>query len=180
MTGPDTVRCGGCGYVTRTRALRAGRLVGARADWSTAKKFYARFGIDFEGVVQFVGRRVLFGEVLSSSGVEGLELGWVMVSFDRDAMYIHAGDGDEVPYEQIRLIEIAGRKEILETPPRDVVATLVATTLALKPASPSESILAVAWGTGSLVIVNRSLRPKEVSHVLEDYLSRLPQSPTSD
>jgi hypothetical protein len=163
--------------VTRTRSLRAGRLVGARSDWSTTKKFYARFGIDFEGVVQFVGRRVLFGEILSSSGIKGLEDGWVMVSFDRDALYIHAGDGYEVPDSQIRLIEIAGRKEILETPPRDVVATLVADTLALKPTSASESILALAWGEGSLVIVNHSLRPDELSHVLEDYVARVPRRP---
>lgn len=177
MDGPDTVTCGGCGVVTRTRSLRAGRLVGARSDWSTTKKFYARFGIDFEGVVQFVGRRVLFGEILSSSGIKGLEDGWVMVSFDRDALYIHAGDGYEVPDSQIRLIEIAGRKEILETPPRDVVATLVADTLALKPTSASESILALAWGEGSLVIVNHSLRPDELSHVLEDYVARVPRRP---
>jgi hypothetical protein len=83
-----------------------------------------------------------------------------------------------VPHHQIRLIEIARRKEILEMPPRDVVATLVADTLALKPASASESILALAWGEGSLVIVNHSLRPDELSHALEDHLSRLPRSPT--
>ena len=77
--GPDTVRCGGCGYVTRTRALRAGRLVGAKSDWSTTKKFYARFGINFEDAVQFAGRRVLFGEILSSSGIQGVDVGWVMV-----------------------------------------------------------------------------------------------------
>jgi len=176
--GPDTVTCGGCGVVTRTRSLRAGRLVGARSDWSTTKKFYARFGMDFEDVVQFVGRRVIFGEVLSSSGIEGLKIGWVMVSFDRDAIYIHSGDGCEVPHHQIRLIEIARRKEILEMPPRDVVATLVADTLALKLASASESILALAWGEGSLVIVNHSLRPDELSHALEDHLSRLPRSST--
>jgi hypothetical protein len=172
--GPDSVRCGGCGYQTKTRALRAGRLVAARADWSGTKKFYGNFAVNFDDVVRFAGRRVIFGEVLSTSGIDGLEVRGLMVSFDRDALYVHVGEGYEVPYERIRLIEIASREQILDTPPRDVVATLVARTLAETPVSPSESVLAVGWVDGSFVLLNRHLRREELALVLEDFTSKVP------
>lgn len=178
MEGPELVRCGGCGFVARTRAYRQGRVSGARADWGATKKFYARFDLDFNDVVRYEGRRVLFGQVLSTSEIKGLHEKMMMVSFDRDALFIHVGDGYQIPYERIRLIEIASRTEIEQTPPRDVVATLVAGELSTLEPSPSESVLAVAWPEGSFVILNRSLRPEELSYALEAFIERVPPNPT--
>jgi hypothetical protein len=97
----------------------------------------------------------------------------IMVSFDRDALYVFVDDGFEVPYEKVHLIEILSRDDVLAIPSRDIVATLAADTLALKSVSPSESILAVAWEDGSFVVLNRALRPREMAHVLEGYSSRV-------
>jgi hypothetical protein len=115
---------------------------------------------------------VIFGEILLTS-LPDLQRGVIMVSFDRDALYIHDGDGHELPYERIRLIEIASRNDVLASPPRDIVAVLAADALATKLTSPSESILAVAWDDGSFIILNRGLRPDELAHALERYTSRL-------
>lgn len=177
LDGPDVVRCGGCGYVTKTRAYRPGRVIGARADWGATKAFYARFDLDFNAVVRFEGRRVFFGQVLSTSGLKGLEAKVMMVSFDRDALFVHVGEGYQVPYEQIRLIEVASRNEIEQTPPRDLVATLVAGELSRFEPSPSESVLAVAWPEGSFVILNRSLRPEEFTQAIEAFIERVPPNP---
>ncbi len=169
----------GCGAISKARALRPGRLIAARSDWAPVKRFYARFGVDFEGVVRFSGRRVIFGEVLSLSGLDGVDR-MIMVSFDRDALYVHAGQGYEVPYDRIRWLEIAGRDDVLATPPHDIVATLVADVLATKEASPSESVLAVAWEDGSFVALNRALQPEEMALVLESYVARVSGGATDE
>jgi hypothetical protein len=171
--GPDIATCGGCNVTSKIRAFRPGRLIGSPSDWGPLKISYARFGVDFEDTVQFSGRRVIFGDVLVTSGLNDRDRGIIMVSFDRDALYVFAGDGFEVPYERVHLIEVLSREEVLATPARDIVATLVADKLALKSVSPSESILAVAWEEGSFVVLNRALRPVEMTHVLEDYSSRV-------
>jgi hypothetical protein len=165
--------CGGCNVPARIRALRPGRLIGSRSDWGPLKTFYDRFGVDFEDAVQFSGRRVIFGDVLVTSGLNERDRGIIMISFDRDALYVFVDDGVEVPYEKVHLIEILSREHVLATPSRDIVATLAADKLALKNVSPSESILAVAWEDGSFVVLNRALRPEEMAHVLEGYSSRV-------
>jgi hypothetical protein len=170
LSGSDTVSCFACGAQWKMHRIKPGRLSGARADWAFAKKFYARFNLDFEEVVRYSERRVLFGQVLVSSGLKKLDDTVIMISFDRDALYIHDGDGYVIPYEKIRLMEIVGRDEVLAIPPRDIVATLAADALAKKFISPSESILAVAWEEGSFVILIRTLRPQELTVVLEPYL----------
>jgi hypothetical protein len=177
--GPSLRRCGGCGNTIRTRALRPGRVSGASADWGPTKKFYESFGLDFNEVVQFKGRRVIFGEVLLTTGLGKLDRGLFMVSFDQEAMFIHQGDGHKVPYEKIRLLEILSRDEVTATPPRDIVATLASDSLATKPVSESESVLAVAWEDGSFVVLNRMLRPEELAIVLEAYTSRVLDGPTN-
>jgi hypothetical protein len=171
---PEWLECAGCGVVARIRAFRPGRLSGARADWAPTKRFYDRFGVDFTDAVQFSGRRVIFGEILLTTSLPDLERGVIMVSFDQDALHIHDGDGHQISYDRVRLIEIVGRDEVLASPPRDLVAVLAANALAAKPVSPSESILAVAWEDGSFIILNRGLRPEELAHALERYTSRLP------
>jgi hypothetical protein len=169
--------CGGCNVTSKIRALRLGRLSGSRSDWAPLKTFYDRFGVDFEDTVQFSGRRVIFGDVLVTSGLNDRDRGIIMVSFDRVALHVFVDDGFEVPYEKVRLIEILSREEVLATPSRDIVATLAADKLALKKVSSSESILAVAWEEGSFVVLNRALRPKEMAHVLEDYSSKVRPGP---
>ena len=175
-SGPEEVRCLGCGWVTRSRALRPGRLLGARADWVPLKRFYEGFGVDFHDAVQFEGRRVIFGEVLSASGLDGAR-GIIMVSFDRDALYVHHGRGYEVPYDEVRWLEIIGRDGVLEAPSRDIVSTLVADVLATKEPWPSESVLAVAWEEGAFVVLNRSLRPEELANALEAVVARVNRGP---
>jgi hypothetical protein len=177
--GPSLRVCGGCGNTSKTRALRPGRVIAARSDWGPTKKFYERYGLDFNEVVQFTGRRVIFGEVLLTTGLGKLDRGLIMIAFDQDAMYIHEEDGFEVPYDKIRLIEIVSRDEVVATPPRDVVATLAAGNLATKPVTESESVLAVAWEEGSFVVLNRALRPEELTVALDAYTSRVLEGPTS-
>ncbi len=169
----------GCGNVSKTRALRPGRLIGARSDWAPVKSFYARFGIDFEGVVQYSGRRVSFGEVLSSSGLDGVG-GIIIGSFDRDALYVHVGRGYEVPYDEVRWLEIIGRDGVLAAPSRNIVSTVVADVLATKEVWPSESVLAIAREDGAFVALNRALRPDELANALESYVERVPGGLTNE
>ncbi len=177
--GPPEIRCSLCRLQTKARAQRPGRLIAAHAEWGPLKKFYANFKVDFDDAVRFAGRRVIYGEILVTTGLDGLRAGMVMISFDRDALYVHAGEGYEIPYERIRLIQILTRDEVVATPPRDIVATLVADDLLTKVVTPSESVLAVAWGEGSFVILNHSLRREELEHVLEAYISQVPKDPTN-
>jgi hypothetical protein len=177
--GPDLITCGGCNVTSKVRALRRGRLIASRADWGPLKTFYARFGLDFADTVQFSGRRVIFGDVLLTSGLNDLDQGLIMVSFDRHALYVFTGDGFEVPYGKVRLFEILSREEVLAIPSRDLVASLAADALSMKKVTPSESIIAVAWDEGSFVVLNRALRPKEMAYALADYVTKARPGPPS-
>ncbi|MFY9783964.1 MAG: hypothetical protein WAK12_10590 [Acidimicrobiales bacterium] len=178
--GPDDIQCSTCGNWTKIRRAKPGRLIGVPADWNSVKKFYARFNLNFEDAVRYSDRRVLYGQVLVSSGLNELDGRVILISFDQDALYIHDGDGYEIPYEQIRFLEIVSRDEVFAVPPRDIVAALAADALAAKFVSPSESILAVGWRDGSFVVLIRSLRPEELVVVLEPYISRVPGAPSDE
>ncbi|MFM8497887.1 MAG: DUF4339 domain-containing protein [Planctomycetia bacterium] len=138
------------------------------------------------------GEPFIRGEIVRLKGVSGLAKGECSLLFQQENVVLELATGKRmpVPYDQIKGLQIAGQGKVVESVNNAFVGggfglggalqgaaqamLLNAAVSALTRNERFECEIAMEWGSGELVMMNREYLPEVVGKVLHPFIEKIP------